>query len=80
MIQHLAASQAGRDIFYFPFNDIGLKRQIDSVIFNSNYVGGAYKEMIFYAESKVKEILRRKSVNMSQPSSFSTAKSFFSKN
>lgn len=56
-IQHIAASEAGRDLHYHPFHDTSLKDQLEMNKLRCTYVGSAYQELLNQAEQKIYVII-----------------------
>ncbi|XP_065339174.1 poly(ADP-ribose) glycohydrolase-like isoform X2 [Cloeon dipterum] len=55
MIQHVAASEAERDLYYFPYHDYSLKKMLESSVLatrGKSTVGEAYRELLSYAKEK----------------------------
>ncbi|CAB3380557.1 Hypothetical predicted protein [Cloeon dipterum] len=55
MIQHVAASEAERELYYFPYHDYSLKKMLESSALatkGKRTVGKAYKELLKYANER----------------------------
>ncbi|XP_059477193.1 poly(ADP-ribose) glycohydrolase-like [Neocloeon triangulifer] len=55
-IQHLAASQAGRNLLYYPFHDNNLKNMVESNVTKQVMVSNAYNELLKWANEKKKHL------------------------
>jgi Poly (ADP-ribose) glycohydrolase (PARG) len=56
-IQHIAASEAGRDLHYHPFHDNLLKEKVERNKLQHTNVGDCYKELMNYAEKRICDIV-----------------------
>jgi Poly (ADP-ribose) glycohydrolase (PARG) len=56
-IQHIAASEAGRDLHYHPFHDPLLKEKVERNKLTCSTVGRCYHELMNYAEQRIGEIV-----------------------
>jgi hypothetical protein len=57
-IQHIAASEAGRDLHYHPFHDNHLKEKVEKSKLQCTIVGTCYQELLDYAEKRIRDIVR----------------------
>lgn len=73
-IQHLAASEAERDLHYHPFHDKNLQEEVERNKLCCSTVGSCYEELLNYAEQRIREIVHDADMKSSNSYSSSNTK------